>query len=189
MTQPVLHLDLIALQPTASAQARDLLLTDAAGLRVLEGVLSIALIEPEGGEFDLALLFLLNDFSRLEPFGTDPAYAHFLQGRVAPLLRAFAGADVSLEGEPAPLRPYAACLALAAPDETYDWEVRESLAAWAKTTLGDRGGSTWLGLAAGERQRYRGVVAVFSDSPLRPAPAADGRFVGTLLQGRARVLS
>ena len=40
---------------------------------------------------------MLEGFTYLEPFGTDARYVRFLQGTVAPRLKAFAGADVSLD--------------------------------------------------------------------------------------------
>jgi hypothetical protein len=100
---------------------------------------------------------------------------------VAPRLRAFAGADVTLDAPFEGLLPYAACLAIEAPPETYDWEVRESLLAWCEGT----GTRRLVGLAAGERQRYRGLALVFADERI-DAPVVQR---ATLVQGRTRGLA
>jgi len=129
--------------------------------------------------FDLAFFFVLRAFTDLEPFGTNPLYIRFLQGKVAPLLRGFAGADVALAAPFPAVQEHAACLALAAPEETYDWEVREALEGWAS------GAEAAVGLAIGERQRYRGCVLRFTDQQQTPADLADRRFETALIAGRA----
>jgi hypothetical protein len=140
--------------------------------------------------FDLAFFFVLDSFTALEPFGTHPQYIRFLQGKVARLLRGFAGTDVALTAPfPAGLDQAGACLALAAPDETYDWEVRAALDAWASDALpSSTGGAAAVGLAIGERQRYRGCVLCFTTSPQPFQPLADRRFESTLIAGRAERL-
>jgi hypothetical protein len=73
-----------------------------------------------------------------------------------------------------------------APDETYDWEVREALQAWANAT-----GATMaaIGLAVGERQAYRGVALAFGDT-LQDTHAPDPeRFRATVVRGAARRLA
>ena len=172
MTEPdtVLHVDLIALAGGVTDAARTELLAAARALIEIDGVRCIGAIEADAGSaYDIAVCFVLDSFGVLEPFGTDPRYVRFLQGTVAPLLRGFAGADVRLESEwpltadDAPA--HAACLALEAPEETYDWEVRDRLSEW--TTV--RGGSSVIGLAVGERQRFRGLALAFDSK----APTAD----------------
>ncbi len=187
MSETIVHLDLIAIASEVAPDARRELTDAAGGLLALPGVLGGGAIEGEAGsDFDLALYYALADYAALEPFGTDPRYARFLQGSVGPLLGTFAGADVRLEGSLPPPSTYAACLTLAAGAETYDWEVRQRLADWA----GDRGAAAAaIGLAAGERQRYRGLAIVFADAAIeggRPAP--DG-FEIAWIAGRARSLS
>ena len=95
-------------------------------------MLRIGLIEAESGaEYDLALYFVLQGFGALEPFGTNERYVRFLQGHAAPVLRGLAGADVRLEDDfPTDAAPNAACLCLAAPFQTYDWEVSAALQTW-----------------------------------------------------------
>lgn len=135
-------------------------------------------------DFDLAFFFVVDSFTFLEPFGTHPAYIAFLQGKVARILKGFAGADISLDASFPHIAPYAACLALAAPDQTYDWEVRATLA-----SASDSAPSRALGLAIGERQRYRGCVLTFTDAPtilIRPEAA---RYQTSLIAGAVRQLS
>ena len=202
-TSQVVHLDFIALADNATDAAIEELIDEAAGLRALESVRAVGVIrgeeEPQKQQrskspevetpsmgspsrFDLAFFFVLNGFADLEPFGTHPRYIRFLQGKVARLLKGFAGADVALN-EPFPEGgAYAACLALAAPDETYDWEVRDALDGWA----GD--GSAAVGLAIGERQRYRGCVLRFTDTYETPDALADRRFETALIVGLVRRL-
>ena len=105
-----------------------------------------------------------------------------MQGKAAPLLRGFAGADVALTAPFPDVGAFAACLALAAPDETYDWEVRDALEGWA----GDAAAA--VGLAIGERQRYRGCVLRFTSDDQMPPALADRRFEPTLIAGRAALL-
>ncbi len=108
MSAQVLHLDLAALSPATSAEDRRQLIEAAGCLTSLAEVTSAGVIEasPSTGsgrsdeaDFELAFFFLLPEFAALEHFGTDPLYARFLRGRLAPLLRSFAGVDVRLEGE------------------------------------------------------------------------------------------
>ena len=189
MSQQVLHLDFVSLSPASGAQDRQQLIEAAAALAAIDGVIASGVIEDEAGsgsDFDLAFYFVLNDFATLEPFGTDPRYSRFLQGEVAPRLRAFAGADVRLEDDFAASAGRGDVIAVMAPDETYDWEVRDALLAWAGAT----GATTsTIGLAAGERQAYRGVALAFGDT-LQDAPAPDPqRFRATVLQGMSRRLA
>ena len=96
----VLHLDLIGLAPDATPEAREALIASAGELATLSNVERVGVIEADApGDFDLAFFFVLRGFASLEPFGTDPTYAAFLQTRVAPLLRGLAGADVRLEND------------------------------------------------------------------------------------------
>jgi len=186
VTRPVLHLDLIALRPETGPQDREALLQAAAALASMPQVLAVGAIEAgAGSDFDLAVFFLLPDLGRLEPFGTDERYARFLQGSVAPRLKRFAGADVELESEPALRDGSAACLAVATPDETFDWEVREALEAWADSV---RPAVRAVGLAAGERQAFRGVGLAFGGGAASAGRPADGRFQSTLVAGEARRL-
>ncbi len=128
---------------------------------------------------------MLRDYASIELFGTSPMYARFLQGFVAPVLRLLAGADVRLEGDMPGVAGRAACLALSAGDETYDWEVSEALNHWTGGL--DAAGSV-LGMAVGERQRFRGVGLAFGDEPLAPAKLGGERFKSTLIMGKARRL-
>jgi hypothetical protein len=178
-------MDFINLTPEAGPEDRRRLEAAATGLFAIDGVEEIGVIEGESGsDFDIALWVRLRDFASLEPFGTDPEYTRFLQGTVAPMLRGFAGVDVTLESgfeaKPGPV----ACLALMGPDEAYDFEVREALAAWAEA-IGAT--SAAMGVAAGERQLYRGAAIAFEARPAgRPEVAP---FTTTLVSGRARVLA
>jgi hypothetical protein len=159
VSRQVLHLDFIALKPDTTPEQRRQLVEAAESLSDLEQVLAIGLLEAaSGADFDIVFFFLLPDFEALEPFGTDPEYSRFLQGSVAPVLRAFAGADVRLEADFAMLDGPAGCIALSGPDETYDWEVREALEAWAQR---QSGAATVVGIAAGERQHFRGASLSF----------------------------
>jgi hypothetical protein len=185
----VLHLDFISLSPDAGTENRKQLLDAASQLSVLPQVESLGVIEAGAGsqsDFDLVFYFLLPDFSALEPFGTDRRYAGFLQGAVAPRLRAFAGADVRLESDFAADGASAVCIAVMAPEETYDWEVREALQAWHDATGASFGA---VGLAVGEKQMYRGAALAFGTS-LDPAERPDtDRFRSTLIAGTARKLA
>jgi len=193
----VLHADFISLSPTAPHDARPRIIREAGGLTAVPGVLDVVLVEGQSSaDFELALLFVLEGFAALEPFGTDPAYARFLQGSVAPALGSFAGADVALVEDFALRGGYAACLAVAAPEDAYDWEVRDLLEDWAASALGKdqlspedplRGG-VCTGLAAGERQRYRGLVVLSSATEIRAVKPAERRFDFTLIAGPARRL-
>ena len=141
-----MHIDFVTLAPATGAEARSDILAQAAALAEIESVLEAGVIEAEAGsDFELALYFLLPRFSALEPFGTDGRYVRFLQGTVAPHLGTFAGADVHLEDDFDGPMASASCLALAAPPETYDWEIRGSLSAWAAGLSGSR----VIGIAVG----------------------------------------
>lgn len=186
MSQPVLHVDFISLR-NESQQDRQQLLEAATGLADMEQVASLGVIEAgDESAFDLAFYFLLHDFTSLEPFGTDARYSRFLQGAVAPRLKAFAGADVRLEGALMPAGDHAACLALMAPEQTYDWEVREALQAWAAAT---GSAAAVVGLAVGERQQYRGLALAFGDVLKSVAASSPERFVATLISGKMQALA
>ena len=189
MSQQVLHLDFISLSPSTGPHDRKQLFEAASQLAALPQVESLGVIEADaaaGSDFDLVFYFLLPDFMALEPFGTDMRYAGFLQGAVAPRLKAFAGADVRLEDDFAADGAGAACLALMAPEETYDWEVREALQAWRDASGGASGAT---GLAVGEKQMYRGAALIFGTA-LNPAERPDAtRFRSTLIAGTARALA
>jgi hypothetical protein len=135
-------------------------------------------------DFDLVVYFLLPEFTALEPFGTDSRYAGFLQRAVAPRLKAFAGADVRLEADFAADGDHAACLALMAPEETYDFEVREALQTWCDAATG----SSDVGLAVGEKQIYRGAALAFGANPIAAERPDASRFRTTLIAGTARSL-
>jgi hypothetical protein len=185
--RPVLHADFISLAPETPAEAKGELIEAARALATLDDVLSIALIHgAAGSDFELVLLFLLRDFRSLEPFGTHPIYSRFLQGSVAPLLRELAGADIQLEGEFPPLERYAACLGVAGPPQTYDWEVRDLLSRW---TDGVAGSTSAVGLALGERQRFRGLAVLTGIGLPAVRPSLEGRFGLTLVSGEAQLLA
>lgn len=182
----VLHVDFIALSDVTTAEQKDELLSAAGALREIEGVVEAMAIEGDtGSDYDLALLFVLRDFAALEPFGTDARYVRFLQRDVAPRLKMFAGADVSLEGAFPEPGERVACLILAAPAETYDWEIRQRLGDWAS----EQGATTVIGLAMGERQRFRGLaVAVGSEVWRTERPEVTGP-EAMFVSGRARRLA
>lgn len=186
MSQQVLHLDFIGLAPETTQDQRSQLDETAAGLIAMEQVISAGVIDASAGsDFDVAFYFLLADFTDLEPFGTDPRYVRFLQGNVASVLRAFAGADVKLDDDLEIIDGPVACLALAAPEETYDWEVREALQAWAASLSPS---ATAVGVAVGERQRYRGVGIAFGAQAGEVTEADEGAFTPTLIAGTTRRL-
>src|SRR4029079_14971370 len=109
-----LHLDLIALALDAPLDAREGIIVAAGELAMLSNVERVGVIEAEApGDFDLAFFFVLRGFASLEPFGTDPTYAAFLQTKVAPLLRGLAGADARLERDFPAMAAHGVCLALA----------------------------------------------------------------------------
>jgi hypothetical protein len=274
----VVHLDFIALSESATTEAVEDLISEAAGLTQLESVLLAGVIRTEralpdadvrhreepgrsgpgvrstphasssqgvhanapgaqptlsrvgadpgvsphtaASDFDLAFFFVLDRFTSLEPFGTDPRYIRFLQGKAARILRAFAGADIALTAPFPEVEPYATCLALMAPDQTYDWEVRSALESWTRQTIppheaepgrsgpgalssdplssdpslsregtgpsseAPRPAANAIGLAIGERQRYRGCVLSFTTTASTPGRLADRRFESTLIAGR-----
>jgi hypothetical protein len=180
-------LDLVALNPATGYAGRTGLIETASELAAIDNVVAAGVIEGEpGAGFDLAFYFVLTEFAALEPFGTDPRYSRFLQGEVAPRLQAFAGADVRLEQDFAATEGPGAVLALAGPDDVYDWEVREALQAWAAAT-GAAG--RVIGLAVGERQLYRGLALCFGEAVAGWAAPEPGRFRATLVSGRARALA
>jgi hypothetical protein len=230
LTSQVVHLDFIALSETATAEAVEDLISEAAGLTQIDsvqlaGVIQVDKAASNGGQtktaptleragsdlmasasgvspqaaasdFDLAFFFVLDRFTSLEPFGTDPRYIRFLQGKAARILRAFAGADIALTAPFPEVGPYAACLALMAPDQTYDWEVRSALESWTRSQAieaqpslsregADNRAANAIGLAIGERQRYRGCVLSFTTTASTPGRLADRRFESTLIAGRA----
>lgn len=182
----VLHLDFVSLDPGAGPDQRRRLEEAAAGLISIPGVIGAGVIQADSpSEFDIAFWFLLPEFTALEPFGTDPRYSRFLQGNVAPVLRGFAGADVTLGTEFESIDGPAACLALMGPDEAYDFEVRETLTAWAEGLGPDR---TAIGLAVGEKQMYRGAGLAFGGDAATAATPDAGPFRATLISGQARSL-
>jgi hypothetical protein len=187
VSRQVLHLDFISLSPATGLQDREQLIEAAGALAAIGGIIATGIVEGEpGSDFGLAFYFVLDDFAALEPFGTDPRYSRFLQGEVAPRLKAFAGADVRLDDDFAAAAGRGAVIAVMAPDETYDWEVREALDTWAGAT-----GATIavVGLAVGERQAYRGVALAFG-ADLHDAPAPDPqRFRASVLRGATRQLA
>ncbi len=186
MSQQVLHLDFIGLRPETTQEQRTQLEEAAAGLLALDQVLGAGVISSEAGsDFDIAFLFLLPDFTDLEPFGTDPRYVRFLQGNVAPVLRAFAGADVKLEEDLDIVDGPAGCLALMAPEDTYDWEVREALDAWTGALSP---AACAIGIAVGERQQYRGVSIAFGGGAPTAAKPDEGPFRPALIRGTSRRL-
>jgi hypothetical protein len=184
-TRPILHADFISLSPTTTPADREALIAEAGRLSAFDEVLSVVVIEAEqSSDFDLAFLFVLRDLAALEPFGTDERYVRFLQGTVAPVLQGLAGADVQLEAAFPNVATYGACLALAAPPETYDWEVRSLLGDWANAFP-----ASALGLAIGERQRFRGLAVAFGPNALTPDRPDQGRFGAMLVAGKARALT
>lgn len=185
MSSQVLHLDFIKLSREAGPEQRSQIEAAAAGLGAIEGVAGIGVIEADDeSDFDVAVWFLLREFTVLEPFGTDPRYSQFLQGTVATMLSSFAGADVRLEDDFNGRGGPAACLALMGPEEAYDFEVREALEAWADGNGGDAGG---IGVAVGERQQYRGAAIVFGLAS-RPKKPDTPPFRATLIRGEAKLL-
>lgn len=181
--EQVLHVDFISLKQDATPADREAVTEAAASLVEVSGVLQVALIEGDAeSDYELAFLFRLPHYIAIEPFGTDTRYVRFLQGIVAPRLRAFSGADLRLENEQALTEGYAACLALSLPEETYDWEVKERLDAWTGDT------SALVGVAVGEPGRYRGVAIALGSSRdgLPSRVEAPGT---TYVRGRLRTLS
>ncbi len=180
----VLHLDLISLVPAISNADREGLRNYVADLASLPGVVGCGLIEGEpGSDYDLAVFFALEGLGALERFGTDPRYTRFLQGRLAPVLQGLAGADARLEAWPDAPYSHALSIAVTAPDEAYDWEVRSRLDEWTTGLAGAR----VLGVAVGERQRFRGLALVLAEGPIEARkPAAERRFGPLSVNGAAR---
>jgi hypothetical protein len=77
-------------------------------------------------------------------------------------------------------------MAIAAPEETYDWEVREALETWTQTL---RPRAVAIGVAVGERQRYRGAGIAFGGDALAAVRPPDSPFSTTLICGQARRLA
>jgi hypothetical protein len=189
VSQQVLHLDFISLSPETGPDDRIQLLDAASQLVALPQVEALGVIEAHGAsgsDFDLVFYFLLPDFAALEPFGTDARYAGFLQGAVAPRLKAFAGADVRLDADFIADGEVATCIAVMAPEETYDWEVRDALKTWSEACGVE---ATSVGLAVGEKQLYRGAALAFGASlAIAPRPDAE-QFRSSLISGAARTLA
>ena len=188
MTNQVLHIDLISLKPATQPSAINDLIAAASALLSLDEVVSGGVIQSEiNSHVDLAVLFALKDFAALEPFGTHSGYTRFLQGKVAPLLKAFSGADIAID-KPLEMGKlgYGTCLALAASDEVYDWEIRQQLEQWRD---GVAGTASVLGLVVGERQRYRGFAASFSTTALKPSQRKKDKFETALVTGRTKSLA
>src|SRR5262249_8486869 len=166
---------LLALKRATSPAQRGELVDGARSLGSLAGVFGLGAIEAlPGGDADLVLFFAIEGLGGLEAFGTDPRYVAFLQKTVAPVLSGLSGADVLLDGAFPAIGNFGACLALTAPAATYDWQVRNDLGDWAKVVAPD---ASALGLAVGERQRYRGVAVAFPHelkTPLAPPPFGYG---------------
>ena len=182
----VLHLDLIGLAPDATPEAREALIASAGELATLSNVERVGVIEADApGDFDLAFFFVLRGFGSLEPFGTDPTYAAFLQTKVAPLLRGLAGADVRLERDFPAMAAHGVCLALAAPPTTYDWELSANLNAW----LQKYGLTGTTGLAIGEHGRFRGPRHRLYDAPVAVEAPVQRPFGPSLIAGPARGLA
>jgi hypothetical protein len=177
-----MHLDLVTLADGCSEDQRQQLLGAARVLAEMDCVVRAGVIEAEhGSDFDLAFFYVLPEFSALEPFGTHELYSRFLQRYLAPVLRQLAGADVKLAEGSFPESAQASCLALAAEEETYDWEVNEALTSWAA-------GQGVVGLATGERQQYRGVALVVGKGSARQPAAEDSRFRAQMISGPLRRL-
>ncbi len=178
MTAPLLDVDFIALKPGVGTAQRRRLLRAAGRLSALPGVMSGGAIETlPGSDADVVLFFVLGNLFELESFGTDPAYAAFLQSTVGPLLAGLSGIDARVEGVMPARRANAVCLLAAAPAETYDWQVKADLTEWAAAFAPQPAA---VGLAVGDRQRYRGLALAFVDGlgpPLPPAPIGYAAFV------------
>ena len=78
-----------------------------------------------------------------------------------------------------------AMLALTAPEATYDWQVRADLSTWSALLTS---GAAVVGLAAGERQRYRGVALAFLQEIARALPPAPLGYGALVAAGPARAL-
>jgi hypothetical protein len=186
VSRQVLHLDLVSLSPTTRLEDRRQLFEAAAGLSQLDGVVAVGVVEDDqSSDYDIAFYFVLADFAFLEPFGTDPRYSRFLQGELAPRLKAFAGADVLLDEDFEGVEGPSAVVAVMASEETYDWEVREALQSWARAMGAER---SVIGLAVGERQVYRGVALAPMEAPEVLQEPGLERFKVTRVRGHARPL-
>lgn len=182
----VLHADFISLGPGQASSVREGVIEAAAALSAVPGASQVFALVPEGETGGtLGLFFLLVDLSALEAFGTDQRYTAFLQKVVAPVLGSLAGADVRTEGTLDDRADEAACLALSAPPNAYDWEVKAALETWRDSI--DAPGLT--GLAIGERQRFRGLGLVAAEGASSLAPPSLAKFGTTWLAGRLRRLT
>jgi hypothetical protein len=186
VTEAVLHLDFIELAPQTSAADRETIFETAAALGAVDFVQAVGVIESQDSAADLLFYFLLPDFAALEPFGTDPSYARFLQGSVAPHLHSFAGADLRLEAAFPAAAEVASCLALAAGGQTYDWEVRSALEQWAEGWPAE---ARTLGLAAGDRGRYRGAAIAMGEPAGMPSLPDVSALQVRQVRGRLRRLT
>ena len=186
MTQ-VLHLDFVSLKDPVDSGQRSRLAEAAAGLMAMEQVITCGVLDGvAGSDFDLVFFFVLPGYEALEPFGTDPRYVAFLQKHVAPTLKAFAGADVSVEGDvELPSRAIAACIALTAPEETYDFEIREALEGWVRDACVML---STVGLSVGEVRGYRGVALIFGEGAIGRERPVRNTFRVTYVWGGARLL-
>lgn len=180
----VLHADFISLAPGQTEQA-GAILSAASDLRALPGVEKVLAVEgEEEGRAALGIVFLIDDLASLEAFGTDQRYTAFLQKVVAPALGGLAGIDARIEGGLDESRPSGACLALNAPPHAYDWEVKAALESWQERA----GAKGIVGLAVGERQRFRGIGIIAGDAPPM-APTDFGSFGITFVSGSLSVLA
>ena len=186
MSETILHVDFISLTKDETREALRDLLTRAAELVTIDGVIAAASIDGDAGsDFDVVLLFAVESLQALEHFGTDTRYVRLLRGDAAPALSALAGADVRLESSLPVPGPYAACLAIETAEETYDWQVKDALQAWAD---GVAGATAAVGLASTERQRFRGLAFCAAAGPISRPRGLPAGFVGTYVGGRARRL-
>jgi hypothetical protein len=175
----LLHVDLISLLPGTGEAVRREVVAAAEGLKAIEGVLAAGVIDGQpGSDADLLTFFLLPDLARLEAFGTDPRYTSFLQKTIAPVLLGLSGADVELQSPFPEGAATAACLVVAARDTTYDWQIKADLGGWAAGVA--------VGLAVGDRQRYRGLAIFFSNNLPAPLPAAPLGYGALVVAGPAQ---
>ncbi len=179
----VLHVDLIRASAGNPPEAAARLLDEAAPLAAIPRMTASGAIQGSAGA--VVLFFALEDLAALEAFGSDERYARFLRLSIGPALGRLCGADVRLESDFPDLKEHGACLALSAPDETYDWQVREALAGWQRAL----GSVAAAGLAIGERQQYRGLALAFSEAPLPAETPAIAGFQLSYVAGRVRALA
>jgi hypothetical protein len=67
-----------------------------------------------------------------------------------------------------------------------DWEVRETLEAWASDVIA---GSTTIGRATGEPGGFRGPGVAFRDNPIDDNRPNDQRLACALVTGKAKGLA